>query len=221
MGPIEEYSLLSARVLEAIKKAILSEELAPGQKVTETLLAKMLGVSRTPVRESLRALSAEGFITLSPNSSFIVNSFTLEDTKEVLQVRGALEGLAARLAAEKITDAQKEELIHTFESVNEIEPLEGVVRGERFMHIDTDFHQTILRIAGNSRIITIENSLKDRLSRLHTSMLSKQDAIEYCRQQHKNIMDAILKHDGDLAEKQSKFHTDFIAQYITPLYSDQ
>ncbi len=219
MGPIEEYSLLSKRVLEEIKKAIISEELPPGQKVTEILLAKKLGVSRTPVREALRILSAEGFITLSPNSSFIVNAFTLEDTKEVLQVRGALEGLAARLAAEKITDAQKGELIRTFERIDEVPKLSSNLRNEAFTRVDTDFHQVILKIAGNSRITAIENSLKDRLFRLHTSMLSKQDAVEYCRQQHKDIMDAILNHDGDLAEKKSKFHTDFIAQYITPLYS--
>jgi len=204
-------------VLTEIKKAIISEELAPGQKVTETMLAEKLGVSRTPVREALRTLGAQGFISLSPNSSFIVNSFTVEDTVEILQVRGALEGFSARMAAERITEVQKTELINAFKGISQMDHVKGDARSELFMKVDTSFHQTILKIANNSRIIELENSLKDRLFRLHISMLSKTDAIPICKKQHKDIMDAIVTHDGNAAERFSKFHTSFIAEYITSL----
>ena len=99
----ENFKLKSTCVYDAILGAILHGDLKAGEKLSETGLAERLGVSRTPVREALRALDAEGFVRLSPNSRFEITSFSRQDAMEVLQIRRLLEGEASRLAAQRGT----------------------------------------------------------------------------------------------------------------------
>ena len=95
---IEGYELLSQKVYRALKTEIIKGSLKPGTKLSEGKIAKQLGVSRTPIRETLKQLAAEGFVKMNPNQAVVVSNASLEDVQEVLQIRGVLEGLATRLA---------------------------------------------------------------------------------------------------------------------------
>ena len=203
----EEYSLLSTKAYDEIKRSIVHEELECGQKLTESWLSEMLGVSRTPIREALRRLSYEGYISLTPNYGFVINELTEEDMNEILEVRRALEGEAARMAAGKITEGQKKSLILNFrriELLNEIESEED--RVQEFMQLDVEFHNEILCIAGNSRFISIEDSLQDRLYRMRLAFLSMEDKIRECKEQHEKILDAILEGNTEAAGFYSREH---------------
>lgn len=214
---IEDYSLLGQRVYEAIKNAIIKSDLQPGEKVTETRLADMLGVSRTPVREALRTLHSEGYIILTPNSSFVINAFTEEDAIEILQVRGAIEGEAARLAAKIITPRQCKEMRTIFLKIKNVN---AVIVNEKdaytFHNVDVAFHQKIFEIAGNSHIIQIANSLGDRLYRVRTAISRHPDSVKVCHDHHLQIMQAIIDGEEELACRLSREHTEYIATKVIP-----
>jgi GntR family transcriptional regulator, trigonelline degradation regulator len=101
---------LRHQVLEALRRAIVSGQLAPGQRLTERALIEMLAVSRTVIREALRQLEAEGLIEIIPNKGPVVRQLSAAEAKDLYRIRAVLEGLAARLFAENATDAMVAEL---------------------------------------------------------------------------------------------------------------
>ena len=94
---------LPTRVYELVKRRIVANELLSGTKLAEDGLAKELGVSRTPVREALNRLTQDGLVTVSPGRGAFVATFSFEDMVQLLEIREALEGMAARLASSRIT----------------------------------------------------------------------------------------------------------------------
>src|SRR5680860_1342637 len=107
---IEGYELLSQKVYRVLKTEIAKGFLEPRTKLLENKIAEEMHVSRTPVREAMQKLVAEGFVKTTPNQTMVVNEVSLEDIKEVLQIRGVLEGLAARIVAKKINSQEIDEL---------------------------------------------------------------------------------------------------------------
>src|SRR5665648_466406 len=143
---IEGYELLNQKVYRVLKEAIIKGFLEPGTKLLENKIAEEMHVSRTPVREAMQKLVAEGFVKTTPNQTIIVTEVSLEDVKEVLQIRGALEGLAARIVAKKI-------------NILEIDELEKIVTQmglyvtkkdlTSYCKVDDEFHDLILNICDN------------------------------------------------------------------------
>ena len=101
---------LRQQVLKALRRAIVSGQLAPGERLTERSLTEMLAVSRTVIREALRQLEAEGLIEIIPNKGPVVRQLSAAEAKDLYQIRAVLEGLAARLFAENASDAMVAEL---------------------------------------------------------------------------------------------------------------
>ena len=217
----ENFKLKSTCVYDAILGAILHGDLKAGEKLSETGLAERLGVSRTPVREALRALDAEGFVRLSPNSRFEITSFSRQDAMEVLQIRRLLEGEASRLAAQRgrrrIVARLQETLDAAWACVEG--PAEEV--DFRFMQADIAFHRTIFEIAGNNRMLRVSSALGDRLARLYVSRSSDVQMYEICLQQHRNIMEAIQAHDDIRAEAYARRHIEYIMDTMLEPVEDE
>ena len=100
---------MSSELLQKLRKMILSGELSPGDRITETGLAEKLGVSRTPIRNALPALEAEGFLETVGKRGLVIKQFSMEDCVKALDLRGNLEAIAARKLA--YSGASKEVLI--------------------------------------------------------------------------------------------------------------
>jgi DNA-binding GntR family transcriptional regulator len=94
---INDYELIGKKVYRILKERIIKGDFRSGEKIFEVNIARQLGVSRTPVREALRELAAEGFVRMEPNLGVMVIDFFLEDLQEVLQLRRLLEGFATSL----------------------------------------------------------------------------------------------------------------------------
>lgn len=105
------------QVLEVLRGEIVEGRLAPGQRLTERELTEMLGVSRTVLRESLRQLESEGLVSLIPNKGPVVRALTIEEARELYRIRESLEGLAARLFAERLDPSQIARLEQAFAQV--------------------------------------------------------------------------------------------------------
>ena len=217
----EKFKLKSTCVYDAILGAILHGDLKAGEKLSETGLAERLGVSRTPVREALRALDAEGFVRLSPNSRFEITSFSRQDAMEVLQIRRLLEGEASRLAAQRGTPEDCCRLQETLDAAWAC--VEGPAEEVdfRFMQADIAFHRTIFEIAGNNRMLRVSSALGDRLARLYVSRSSDMKMYEICLQQHRSIMEAIQAHDDIRAEAYARRHIEYIMDTMLEPMEDE
>ena len=101
---MDDYKPLRDLVFENLREAILKGDLNPGDRLMEVQLANKLGVSRTPVREAIRKLELEGLVIMLPRKGAYVADMSLKDIIEVLEIRASLEGLAAYLASERMSD---------------------------------------------------------------------------------------------------------------------
>ena len=116
---LDAYRPLRDVVCEALRAAIQSGELPPGERLMEIPLAEELGVSRTPIREAIRKLEQEGFVVMIPRRGTYVADITLKDINQVFEIRSSLEELAASLASERITPDELEELERHLVSIND------------------------------------------------------------------------------------------------------
>lgn len=137
---LDEYKPLRDVVFENLREAIVEGRLKPGQRLMEVQLAEQLGVSRTPVREAIRKLELEGLVVMLPRKGAYVANMSLKDLKDVLEIRASLEGLAASLAAERISDEDIKKLEFIIEEFNDSINESNV---EALLKKDVEFHECI------------------------------------------------------------------------------
>ena len=205
---INDYELLSQKVYRILKTKIIKGDLKPGEKLLENKIAEQLGVSRTPVREALRELTAEGFVETTPNQAIIVSTVTFDEIWDLLQIRGVLEGLAAKVAAKKISPEKIEKfnkIINQmkYHLVNKSTSKKNILN---FSKLDIEFHDLILNICGNRWLIQIHNNLKNHIERFRIRSFSIPGTFSKSLNEHCKILDTIKRGDSELAEKLSKIH---------------
>ncbi|MEA1961167.1 MAG: GntR family transcriptional regulator [Bacillota bacterium] len=200
---LDSYKPLRELVLEAIREAIITEKLQPQERLMEIQLAEELGVSRTPVREALRKLELEGFIVMVPRKGAYVADLSLKDIADVFEIRAALEGLAAGLAAERITDEEIEEmersLVEKGEAINQNDL-------ERLVAVDTKFHESIYKASRNDRLSSIISNLREQIQRFRSTSLSYPGRMQMSLQEHRNILESIEARDIQLARQLAQEH---------------
>src|SRR5438309_739868 len=153
------HSPLAQGVAGEIRERILGGRFAPGARLAEEPLSEELGVSRMPVREALRLLSAEGIVVLEPRRGASVASHTPEQVQELVEVRATLEGLNARLAARRhdpVQIAKLERIVADGARINERTEL-SVIQAN-----NARFHEALEDIAANSVLSSMVRSLRDR-----------------------------------------------------------
>ncbi len=208
---ISDYELLGKKVYRVLKSKIIKGSFKPGDKLLESRIAKQLGVSRTPVREALRQLAAAGFVKMIPNQAIIVNDISIKDLREVLQIRGVLEGLAAWLAAFLIT----KEKIKVLETCNE--NMEKFIRKNNVLAVGKEsdkFHSVILEVCGNNRLIKIRKNLADQIYKYRNISLHIPGRLESALKEHREITEALKQGDADKADTLSKKHIANVLEYI-------
>ncbi len=194
------------RTYAEIRNRIMSGRLLPGSRLVEVDLAVELAVSRTPVREALRRLAAEGLVEVLPNRGATVRSWTDRELHDIYQSRAELESLAASLATDRMDDtvlAQLEHLCDAMEACG-IEPdRDG---RDRLTELNTQFHDAI-RTAANSPTLTsmIHGVAQLPLVRATFHRYSRED-LERSRHHHREMVAAFRAGDGDWAAAVTKAH---------------
>jgi len=189
-------SVLSEQVVDRLREAILNGSFVPGERLVESEVAESLGTSRTPVRESLIQLEQEGLIENRPNRGSFVKDFTAEDVREIFRLRAALEGVAWRLAVERMNE----------EDLQFLEGLlgkqrEAIAKGDhdKLIKLDGLFHQHILKVAGGPRLLKMWSQLETQreavLNRLYRA--SPDIAPAVVEWDHSRILQAFC--EGDVA----------------------
>lgn len=178
---------LSDRVRDFIIKAIMSGEMRPGQRIVESALARQLGVSQAPVREAIRDLVLMGFLETEPYKGTFVRSFTTEELYEVYTLRAALESLAARLAAPRVTEQDLAALQDVLEQMVEA----GKARdGSRMVRLDNVFHEMIVKLSGNRLLYRLWQTLRFGYWTIVTTRVSEYN-LEELAKRHEDLLKAL------------------------------
>lgn len=184
-------------VYHKIKNAIRKRYIKQGSQLVEGSLAQKLGVSRTPIRSAIKRLEAEGLVNSIPNRGAFVITPTLKEIEETFQVRGHLEQMSAMLAAKTITPGQIAVLKDLITQEKEV--FHNHDFDEYYMVNDT-FHRKIAEFSGNSVLTSYVAELLDR-TRIYLILFDpfSKLSISPSLEDHKAIVEALAKHDPELA----------------------
>lgn len=147
-----------------LRSRIVRRELLPGTRLSELSLSKSLDVSRTPIREALRRLQAEGFVVFFPSRGFVVNSLSLDDINQIYTIRIPLEGIAGRLATPNLS-VDRERMACLEELNGKMKKLCRQGDAEAYADKNKEFHGIIFRACGNAWLINILENLTLQIGR--------------------------------------------------------
>lgn len=203
-------------VISILRDKIVSGEFAAGQRLAEIPTAELLGVSRTPVRIAFRALAQEGLLIKLPRRGYQVRKVTNEEISGAVEVRGVLEGLAARQAAEKgltaETQAQLEQCLAQGDAIFD----KGYITEddlEQYNILNKEFHALIIQASGNPAIQSAMQLNEHLPFASVNALIFNPEQLErefrrfsYANMQHHAVFEALLNHQGARAEAVMKEH---------------
>lgn len=200
---VDSYQPLRDVIFESLRKAIVSGDIKPGERLMEVSLADQMGVSRTPVREAIRRLEAEGLVTMIPRKGTHVSELSVKDIMDVLEVRAVLDKLATDLASKRIQSAQ----LKALESVHkqyiasvEKDNVEGAIKK------DVEFHDIIYAASGNPRLVTVAASLREHIYRFRVMYMSGNLIAENVLNEHNEILQALREAQNNVASNLAEKH---------------
>lgn len=205
LRPITGQSAAQIRnkVHSRLRKAIIEGGFRPGDRLIERKLAAQLKVSRTPVREAIRVLEREGLVSHIPRVGAAVAKVDPGDVLDVYRIRAVLEGLAARLAAERIKGEQLENLTRLLAAVNRHA---RAGNHDQMENAHRAFNDVLYRAAGSPRLYSMITTLVDYIG-VHVRVgYSRPGRIEEAAGEHHRLVQALKMRDGDLAESVAREH---------------
>ena len=191
-------------VERTVAQWIFKGELSAGQKLTEQEVALRLGVSRGPVREAFRALEDLGLVQIEQNRGAFVRKIDLEEAVEIHDVYSALEELATRTAARRLSAKQIAELRSLVESMDVAAEAEDL---DRFYSLNLSFHQCLVEGSGNRRLLSIYNRLLNELHLFRRFGLMQRGEMQLSNREHHQILDKIAAGDPEGAAEAMRSHT--------------
>jgi DNA-binding GntR family transcriptional regulator len=197
-GSIVEY------VVDHLRSGVLQGRYAPGQRLIEADLTRDLRVSRGPLREAFRRLSAEGLLEIVPNRGAMIRRLTLREMRELFQIRVGLETLAARLASEAMADpATKERFERDIQPIWDERPR---APGADYIDENHQFHDAVVAASGNRQLLGLTRQLRLPVLMYQLAGTLKAENIAASLSEHRAIARAILAGDARLAEKNVRDH---------------
>lgn len=202
---MDDFLPLRDVVFKTLRKAILTGELKPGERLMEIHLANRLGVSRTPIREAIRKLELEGLVTMIPRRGAEVAQITEKSMKDVLEVRRALDALCAELACDRISEEEMEKLEEAcagFEKATETGDTTVIAKA------DVALHDIIVAATGNQRLVQLVNNLAEQMYRYRFEYIKDKSQHERLIEEHKMIYESIRAKDKKAAAAAARMHID-------------
>jgi DNA-binding GntR family transcriptional regulator len=200
--------LLSTRplyeeVADQLRNRIFAHELAPGAWIDEQSLAKEFGISRTPMREAIKVLAAEGLITMKLRRGAYVTEVNRGDLEQIFTVLSLLEGEAAKEAATKA----KESDLNALDDLHlRLEKAAADRNLDLFFETNVRFHERIILIAANPWMTSVIDDLRKVLKLQRKDSLSRSGRLQQSLSEHREILKALLKRDPVAAEQAMRTH---------------
>jgi DNA-binding GntR family transcriptional regulator len=192
---------LTDAVYEQLRSEIVRGELRPNERLVEAEIAERLQVSRTPVRESLQRLAADGLV-MSRRRGWVVYEHTIEQIRDIYETRMALEGFATRLATERATPQQLQDIAGI------LVDSAGILHAprEHLVGVNDRFHDAIVEASGNRQLVAFIKRNRLYYFNYRVAAMYTDDEAAASRDQHERLADALLRRDGDRAEAITRAH---------------
>jgi DNA-binding GntR family transcriptional regulator len=203
LGPPHDSRTMAEAVAQRLKPLIVDGQLPPGTPLRLSQLSERLGVSVMPVRDALRLLEAERLVEIVPRRGAVVTELSVEDAEETYAVRVALEALAARRAAEKLTDEDVAELREAFAQLTAAQRSGDL---GAFIEADHIFHSRLYQASGRERLIRNISELVDRSRRYAPYAYRSWQPLDAALAAHRPLFEAILARDAALVERLTSEH---------------
>jgi len=183
-----------------LRAAIRNQELRPGDRLREADMAERLGISRTPVREALKRLEADGLVQLAPPRGFVVTQLTYRRVMELYAMREVLAGVAARFAAEQASPME-------IQTLQELVAQQGAAQdATEAARLNERLREAMICAAHNEFLTRAANSLNDALELLGKTTYSIPGRIESGWKENRKVVEAIARRDGAAAEEAARLH---------------
>ena len=208
---LDSYKPLREVVYETLREAIRNGALTPGERLMEIQLAEELGVSRTPVREAIRKLELERFVVMLPRRGTYVANLSLKDINEVFEIRAALDGLAAGLAAERITEEELEQMERL---LVEIADCIEQHNNQKIVEADEAFHDILYRASRNERLVGIICNLREQFTRFRSVSINYPGRLQNTLEEHRQLVEAIAQRNPEAAQQKAREHIENAEQTL-------
>jgi GntR family transcriptional regulator of vanillate catabolism len=224
-GPARPSDVASqtARALVSLREWLLRGEFAPGERVSELPLVARLGVSRTPIRLALERLAHIGLLDVSSSGGFTVRGFSPSEALDAIEIRGVLEGTAARFAAERLVDSSElEPLRRACREMEEFERL-SLDSFARYMDMNVSFHAAIVGLAKSAMLrraiqqaVSLPFASPSAMVFPTSALANADETLAIAKEHHRGLVEAIGKRQGMRAESLAREHA-FIAKRVLEL----
>lgn len=214
LSPITR-STATEEVFRVLRQAILNHELPSGERIVETEFAERLSVSRTPVREAIRMLEAEGLVERLSNGHSIVAERSLEDMIDAFHARIALETYTVRLAADMLSE---EDLAQLEQHCTEYEQMSADRNSEGMWRTGNKFHQAIADLTGNQRINDYLLEIEEHTNIYRERLYHSPQYMQLNTASHRDILNALRARDGVLAQELMREHLMYALTILQTLW---
>lgn len=196
-----------------LRELVFAGELAPEQRVPEIGLAERLGVSRTPLRLALATLAHEGLLRALPGGGFVVCSFSLSDVADAIELRGVLEGTAARFAAERlVSESELADLVAVTEQLDAVVGARSQAL-ERFVELNDEYHRALVDLAKSdalgraiANVVALPFASPGALLASQAALAREQEVLVVAQHQHRAMLEAVRAGHGARAEEIAREH---------------
>jgi DNA-binding GntR family transcriptional regulator len=203
---------LKKRAYEEIKSLILSEELPSGSFLSERKLSELLGMSKTPIRNALELLEAEGLVVVSPQQGIVVREISFYEIVDLFDIRIALESFVARNLPGTLTPEQKKLLEENLQNQADSAKVGDVVAGTK---LDARFHLMLCEFWGNQEIVRVMLSMSDKLHRVILRVTRNDPGrLKTSYEEHASVAQAVLAGDGDSASQRMVEHLEYGKRFL-------
>ena len=192
---------LYVEVAELVRQQIYSRELEPGSWIDEMKMVEKFGISRTPLREALKVLAAEGLVTMKPRRGAYVTEVSEKDLHDVYHLLSLLESDAAAVVAEKASDEQLQQLHDLHQDL-----AQAVSNADQFFHINERFHMALLAMCDNRFLSQTVADLRKVMKLNRHKSLFRQGRIEESLNEHAQILQALLDRQPERARAAMQQH---------------
>ena len=229
-----EFSSQTGRTLLNLREMLLRGDFQPGERLSELPLVARLGVSRTPIRLALDRLANEGLLEIWPTGGFVVRAFTLTDAYDAIEMRGVLEGAAARLAAERLQD--RDELTALRALQKELEtvmppaptPTPTIDSFARYLDLNESFHSALIDLAKSpmlrrtlDRVLSLPFASPSATVFARLKLPEAKELLTIAHDHHNVIIDAIENREGSRAENLMREHARLALRNLEAALADK
>jgi DNA-binding GntR family transcriptional regulator len=188
---------ISDFIYNNLKSAIINAKLRANQRINEKELAEQFRVSRTPVREAVLRLAAEGFVQIDSYRRAVVKEISYKELKEIFEVLGALDRLAVDLAVDNLTIKEVRKLEKLLDKMQQYCNLNSI---EKYLELNVEFHNEIWKAVPNKLLVETLHSIRDKMLRYNYAQIyafKKPGSLERSIKQHKELLKAIIDKDKE------------------------